>query len=117
MPAFSVPSRQQNRKLTAFQGVLALNRAPISSLLPATLTPVQVEGLTAGVTGIRAGSSHSCAIVDGSVKCWGKDADGELGDGTTTNSLVPVQVQGLTAKATSVTTGGGHNQGGTGRPR
>ena len=36
---------------------------------------------------------QSCAVLfDGSAWCWGANDDGQLGDGTTTNSNVPVQV-------------------------
>ncbi|MGB3439145.1 MAG: hypothetical protein WBA97_10380 [Actinophytocola sp.] len=37
--------------------------------------------------------NHSIALMaDGSVYAWGGNSDGQLGDGTTTNSSVPVQV-------------------------
>ena len=35
-----------------------------------TYIPANVIGLTAGVTAISAGYIHSCAIVDGGLKCW-----------------------------------------------
>jgi LPXTG-motif cell wall-anchored protein len=43
----------------------------------------------------------------GAVKCWGSNLDGELGDGTTTNSNIPVDVIGLGAPAKAVTAGSG----------
>ena len=56
---------------------------------------VQASGVLAGeiLTGISAGSSHVCAVDSvGHGYCWGSNAYGELGDGTTTSSSVPVRV-------------------------
>jgi len=70
--------------------------------------PLQVQGLSSGVTAIAAGSAFSCAIVNGAVQCWGNNMNYMLGDGTYTSRTAPVQVQGLTANATAVTAGGDH---------
>jgi alpha-tubulin suppressor-like RCC1 family protein len=44
---------------------------------------------------IATGGFHTCALLsDGSVECWGLNADGQLGDGTMIDSLVPVAVKG-----------------------
>jgi alpha-tubulin suppressor-like RCC1 family protein len=59
------------------------------------LRPKSVSGLT-GATAIAAGDDHTCALVPiGSVKCWGDNIYGGLGDGTATDRLTPVTVQGL----------------------
>jgi len=71
--------------------------------------PVQVQALTFGVSAITGGSNHSCAIVNGAAKCWGFNQYGQLGNGTTTDSLLPVQVQGLSAGVTAIASGGGHH--------
>jgi hypothetical protein len=54
--------------------------------------PVQVKGLTSGVTAIVAGGAHSCAIVNGSAYCWGSNEALQLGNNSAVNSLVPVKV-------------------------
>ena len=68
------------------------------------LTPTPVAGLT-NVTSITgAGSTlegHTCAtLTNNTVKCWGNNSKGQLGDGTTTNRLTPTTVTGLTNVAT-----------------
>lgn len=71
--------------------------------------PVPVMGLftssPAGAVAIAAGDSHSVALKsDGSVWAWGDNLNGQLGDGTTTNSLVPTRVLYL-SEATAVAAG------------
>lgn len=62
---------------------------------------------------VSTGTYHSCALsVDLLVYCTGQNADGELGDGTTTNRSVPVQfaVGGVAAGKTftQISTGSFH---------
>lgn len=51
---------------------------------------------TATATSTAAGTNHNCAVIsDGTVKCWGSNEYGQLGNGTTTDSPTPVSVSGI----------------------
>jgi len=55
---------------------------------------------------LAAGGNHTCAVVgDGSVRCWGRNGNGQLGNGTTTDSSLPVAA-GLFGTITAVAAGG-----------
>lgn len=63
--------------------------------VPCSTTPVPVAGLS-DVTAVAAGAQHGLALVsNGTVMAWGDNEDGQLGDGTGSNSDVPVTVHGL----------------------
>ncbi len=60
---------------------------------------------------ITAGSSHTCAILDdGSVSCWGKNRNGQLGDGTGEHRHTPTQTSSLgdNRTAVAISAGGSH---------
>jgi alpha-tubulin suppressor-like RCC1 family protein len=51
-------------------------------------TPTLVAGGFEDWTRVSAGAEHSCAIrSDGSLYCWGNQADGRVGNGFTTNTI------------------------------
>jgi alpha-tubulin suppressor-like RCC1 family protein len=56
----------------------------ISGDTPRYMTTVDF-GPGALVTAVSIGAHFSCAIVDGTVKCWGDNSNGELGQGNTVN--------------------------------
>jgi alpha-tubulin suppressor-like RCC1 family protein len=70
---------------------------------------MDVVGLGSGVLALAAGGGHTCALTNsGTVRCWGSNAFGALGDETTTSRRTPVTVQGLTASALGITAGEDH---------
>ncbi len=64
-------------------------------------TPVSVcaavgscgSSVLTNVAAVADGADHTCALMnDQTVKCWGQNDRGQLGDGTTTNATAPVNV-------------------------
>ena len=76
-----------------------------------TNTPSNAINLDTGrtATAITTGAYHTCAILDnGSVKCWGLNSVGQLGNGTTTNTNTPSNAINLgTGRNIVEITGGG----------
>jgi prepilin-type N-terminal cleavage/methylation domain-containing protein len=66
-------------------GAVSVAASPIAAATPGALV-----GRT--VTSVEAGAGHTCAVADGLAFCWGTNTNGNLGNGTTTNSSTPVAV-------------------------
>jgi len=72
--------------------------------------PKPVQGIT-GAIGLAVGGFHNCALLsDRTVKCWGRNQDGQVGNGdNTTDVRAPdLPVSGLTSVA-AMTAGGYHS--------
>lgn len=72
-----------------------------------TVVPAFIIGLIpmTGVATLTAGDTHNCVLkTDGTVRCWGGNNSGQLGDGTTTQRTTPVVVLSL-AGASAISAG------------
>jgi alpha-tubulin suppressor-like RCC1 family protein len=71
--------------------------------------PVPVIGLTGGVVSVSANYNHGCALMSsGAIKCWGRNSEGQLGDGTTEERHTPVDVQSVPDGVVSTSVGKSH---------
>jgi alpha-tubulin suppressor-like RCC1 family protein len=71
-------------------------------------TPVEVTGVGMAAIAIGVGGGHSCAVrMDGTVVCWGDNAQGQIGDGSLISRDVPTEVLRL-ATARSLAGGNVH---------
>jgi len=73
-----------------------------------SMVPVQVSGLASGVSALATGGGHSCVLINGGVRCWGRNVRGQLGDGTTEDKPTPVKVVGLQSGVTAIMAASDH---------
>jgi alpha-tubulin suppressor-like RCC1 family protein len=68
--------------------------------------PVDVGGLSGGVTAVAAGQGFTCALkTSGEVDCWGDNSYGQLGDATNTNRRTPAPIAELSSSAIAISAG------------
>ena len=67
----------------------------VNSSTSVVMSPVLVSGISTA-THVSVGGGSACAVLaDNTVRCWGYNSNGQLGDGTGTNRSTPVAVTGL----------------------
>ena len=73
------------------------------------LSPVDVPGLTSDVAAVSAGGLNTCTLAtNGSVKCWGNNIFGQVGNATSGQPVfAPASVSGLASGVAAISAGGG----------
>ena len=94
-----------------FAAMYAVYASLTSFALTSGATPFTTMDPSSLTSGVEA--EHSCGISSGKAYCWGYNGDGELGNGTDTNSFIasPVDTSGVLAgkTITKVVTGSWHS--------
>jgi alpha-tubulin suppressor-like RCC1 family protein len=74
-----------------------------------SIVPVETLSMTSKIRSTAGGENHTCALTrSGGVKCWGSNAYGQLGNGTTLDSNTPVEVVGLNSNVEEIVSGAYH---------
>ena len=101
--------------VTVLIGVLALTgaaqtlAAPSSATHTLRQTRMASQASQADPALVAAGGGHTCALTtNNSVKCWGDNSDGQLGDGTRVNHPLPALTNALSGPATALVAGLSH---------
>jgi len=92
-------------KKTVFSEPVTLS-ATVTGVEPTGTINVRADGKSIGkatlpddpvvYSAVSGGRFHACALIEnGNVQCWGNNGPGQLGNGTTKESLIPVSVIGL----------------------
>ncbi|MEZ4869317.1 MAG: hypothetical protein R3C14_48795 [Caldilineaceae bacterium] len=85
-------------------GVLGIGNTDARTL------PVDVIGLNSGIGSISVGGKHSCSVtLTSSVKCWGSNSEGQLGNGVAANQRAPVAVFDLNDASSAIGVGDSHS--------
>jgi len=72
--------------------------------------PTPVQGLESGVASLSLGFSHTCAVTEsGGAMCWGRNEEGQIGNGKTDDCERPTKVVGLDSGVRAITAGVKHS--------
>ncbi|MGW0036187.1 protein kinase domain-containing protein [Gordonia sp. NPDC003376] len=95
------PRRQRRRRAILLAAITAL--VVVAVAIAATVLTTRSNGSpadprppTGQISAISVGTFTTCAVRDRAAYCWGKNDEGQIGDGTTTSRSVPTRVAGLT---------------------
>jgi alpha-tubulin suppressor-like RCC1 family protein len=78
----------------------------IDKKLPYSFARHSLQVLPAGVTDVAISDKHTCAVVDGSLSCWGDNEYGQLGTGKAGNHVsTPIKASAVSGVVTSVAAG------------
>ena len=87
-------------------GENSLGQLGTGSFASPTLAPHDVGDLGGAATAVATGPGHTCALLDdASVRCWGGNGSGQLGNGQTMAVRTPVQVSTMTSGVTAFSAG------------
>jgi alpha-tubulin suppressor-like RCC1 family protein len=77
----------------------------MNGILTSKKTPILISSLGSGRTAvaISSGHDHTCAILDnGSVSCWGRGSQGQLGNGNTDDKNTPTLTSSIGINRTAI---------------
>lgn len=110
----SFPRNQSGKKVQYVVGLTATGPGGTRSLTTTIAVAPGAGGpASIGATKVSVGYQHSCAVLtDTTLRCWGRNFAGDLGDGTTTDAPVPTTVVGESGSGSlsgviAVSAGGG----------
>ena len=58
-------------------------------------TPIVDVSTLTGIVSFALGAEHTCGVAAGTVHCWGKNYNGEIGNGTRADQVTAAPVVGL----------------------
>lgn len=92
-------------------GSNAFGQVGTGSTAAAVATPYAVFAAGSGIVGVAAGQAHTCALKsDGSVWCWGKNTEGQVGTGVVSAPVTsPTAVVGVGNGGLAVAAGAAHS--------
>ena len=96
IPAETSTSRLLNLASLVIAALVTLCSATVGHAAPGARYGAETARRDASIR-VSAGGLHTCQVnEDGSVRCWGANESGQIGNGNTTDQPIPVAVSNLT---------------------